>query len=348
MHSTHALTFSLERLGPEIEEAFARLFPPEDGKTPELMRWRFDQSPAGRGWIATARDPSAGNVIVGVVAGNAVEMVAADERLRAFQAVDLVVDPAYRGRGAFSGLGRTLLDGAATEGGVMVWGFPNDNAQHAWFNRFGWLRFGTAPFMIRPIRTGYFLRRIAPFLGRVDIRVAGGSGLEPELISRFGDEFDELWKEFSSDIGCAAARTSEWFNWRFVDRPGTSYRNVVLRAQDGRLDAFVSTCLLEKHEGKILYVMEALGRSGGGSALTRLLKSEIGRAADLGAEVALAWCPEHAPNRASYRGAGFLPFPDRLRPVRIHFGAKLLTDNVPEQVRDGSRWYVSYLDSDNV
>jgi GNAT superfamily N-acetyltransferase len=342
------LEFSLERLSPEVEEAFLRLFPPEDGKSPERMRWRFEGSPAGPGWIATARDPAAGGRIIGVVAMNPVTMSARGSSIAAYQAVDLIVDPAYRGRGVFLGLGRALLDGAAERGGVMVWGFPNDNAQHAWFNRFGWRRFGTAPFMIRPIRTGYFLRRLGRFLGKLDFRIAGGRPAGGERVERFGSDFDELWNKVAPDLGCAAARSSEWLNWRFVDRPGSDYRNVVSRGPGGRVTAFVSTCLLDKHDGRILYVMEAMARAGGEKALSDLLRSEVARAADAGAEVALAWCPPDARNRPTYRKAGFLPFPDRLRPVRIHFGAKLLGETLPAEVRDGRRWYVSYFDSDTV
>jgi hypothetical protein len=67
-----------------------------------------------------------------------------------------------------------------------------------------------------------------------------------------------------------------------------------------------------------------------------------------GADAVLSWCPATAPNRAAYRRAGFLPFPDRLRPIRIHFGIKPLSPALPDAARQADSWYVSYLDSDTV
>lgn len=343
------LTYSFERLSPEIEQAFARLFPPEDGKTDKLLRWRFEKSPAGRGWIAVARDPKAGDAIVGTVAASSTDLVVWGAHLNAYQAVDLIVNPAYRGRGIFAGLAKTLLEGAEVEGAGIVWGFPNDNAAHGWFNRFGWLRFGTAPFMIRPIRTGYFLGRIARPLHKVNLRIVGKvAGNEPEIVKRFGDEFDRFWAACEPRLGCTVARGADALNWRFVDKPDARYRNVVVRGADGEIDAFVSTCILDKHDGRILYVMEALARPDSDGALSKLLRFEVARAADEGADVALTWCSPDAVPRRSLRGAGFRPFPDTLRPVRIHFGAKLLHDGLPAAVADGKRWYVSYFDSDTV
>jgi hypothetical protein len=62
----------------------------------------------------------------------------------------------------------------------------------------------------------------------------------------------------------------------------------------------------------------------------------------------LAWCPKNALNRAAYRRAGFLPLPDMLRPAEIHFGARALLPDAASVVPDGSKWYLSYLDSDTV
>lgn len=40
--------------------------------------------------------------------------------------------------------------------------------------------------------------------------------------------------------------------------------------------------------------------------------------------------------------------PDKLRPVEIHFGARALAPEAAAALRDGSVWYLSYLDSDTV
>ena len=345
------LAYSFERLSEELEAAYARLYGEEAGeKSPERLRWRFRDAPGGEGWFAIARDAHAGGTIVGFVGITASELAGGGEAVAAYQAVDLIVDPAYRGRGVFAALGKTLLDGAAGEGGAMVWGFPNDNAAPAWFGRFSWLRFGTAPFLVRPLRSGYFLRRLASPLGRADVRLVGKARKPHGLraIERFGAETDALWRAFGAGLDWAAERDSRWLNWRFADRPQSAYRSVGLGDGEGSLRALVTSCVLDKHGGRIFYVMEALARPGEERALAALLRHELARAADSGADAALAWCPKRAPNRAAYRRAGFLPLPERLRPVRIHFGAKPLAEKLPAAALEGERWYVSYFDSDTV
>jgi GNAT superfamily N-acetyltransferase len=336
----------------EIAEAIGRLFVEDAAeKTPVRLRWRFEAAPHGTGAFAIARDTQAGGRIVGLVGGTGSRLSAGGAVVETWQAVDLMVDSAYRGRGIFSALGKAFLEGSAAGGQRMVWGFPNENAAVGWFGRFAWTRFGTAPFIIRPLRTGYFLRRLAPALGRIDLPLMSHRSKPDgrlQVIDRFGPEADRLWARFSRRIGCGSVRDAQWLNWRLLDRPDTDYRTVAA-LEGGEMRAFVSSCLLEKHGGRIFYVMEAM--SGGeedDALLTALLRHEVARAARLGAEVALAWCPTSAPTRSAYRRAGFLTFPERLRPVTIYFGAKPLDDQLPAELRQGDKWYVSYLDSDTI
>jgi GNAT superfamily N-acetyltransferase len=336
----------------EVAEALRRLFPEDAAeKTSPRLRWRFEAAPGGRGAFAIARDSEAAGRIIGIVGGTASLVATKGASIPTWQAVDLVVEAAYRGRGVFSKLGKAFLEGAAEGGTRIVWGFPNENAAHGWFGRFGWLRFGTAPFMIRPLRTGSFLRRLARPLGAIDvplIRARPTGKLELRVIEQFGPEVDRLWARFSGRIGCGAVRDAEWLNWRLMNRPGTVYRTVGA-FQGSEMRAFVSSRVLDKHGARIFYVMEAMsGAEEDDPQLAELLRHEAARAAGLGAEVALAWCPVSAPNRHVYRKAGFINFPERLRPITIHFGAKFLDNQLPAELRRADQWYVSYLDSDTI
>jgi hypothetical protein len=68
--------------------------------------------------------------------------------------------------------------------------------------------------------------------------------------------------------------------------------------------------------------------------------------ADGGADALLAWCLPSSPNFSAYLRASFLPLPQRLRPVELHFGVRAFGPNVEAIVANRSRWYISYLDSD--
>jgi len=341
------IDYSFEQLSVEIEDAIARLFPDDaQEKSPARLRWRFRDNPHGAGWFAVARNSGR---IVGMIGLSATRICSGSEAVAAYQVVDVIVDPESRGQGLFKGLGRTVLEGAAAVGARMVWGFPNDQAAPGWFGRFGWLRFGTAPFIVRPLRSGYFLGRLAPPLARLDVplaRAPRGSLAAIDEVERFTESFNKL--AAGERYPCSVGRDAAMLNWRLCDRPDSHYRKVALLGADGEPAALVVSCVLNKHDGRIFYVMEALAAPGAEASLVRLLGHEICRAAAAGADAALAWCPRGAANRAAYRRSGFLFLPDRLRPITIHFGAKPLSDDLPAAVLEGKNWYLSYLDSDTV
>jgi GNAT superfamily N-acetyltransferase len=347
-----SIAYHFGPLSTQIEEAYQRLFH-EDGemKSPERLRWRFKDAPHGLGYFATAHDTAADDRIVGIIGLIPTQLLLNGSKEHTFQAVDLIVDPAYRGKGIFSGLGRTLFEGAESLGAPLVWGFPNENAAPTWFGRFSWHQLGTAPFMMKPLRSGLFLRRLRPALRRrFDFPLSSRGGRElPEIreVERFGPEAGELWSAFAREVGCTLDRSADLLNWRLIDQPESSYRNVG-GYEGGALRALVSTTLMRKHNSNICYVMEALSAPGDVPLLGRVLRAEIVRAAREGADLALAWCPPGAPNRAAFRRAGFLRFPDWLRPIKIYFGAKVLDERVAPVAGRRESWYISYVDSDTI
>ena len=166
-----AISYSIKAFGPEIVEAYQRLFlNPADDQDVARLVWRFEQGPHGPGLFAVARDNEARNQIIGMIALLATRIRIGASTSLAYQAIDTVVDPVYRDRRVFVSLGRVAQDGALHQGEVL-WGFPNPNAAPGWFGRLGWKDFGTVPFLFRPLRTGFFLRKLHSSLGNIDIRM---------------------------------------------------------------------------------------------------------------------------------------------------------------------------------
>lgn len=341
-----AMTYELVPFGPEIEAAYARLF--GGNKTGEMLRWRFEANPHGKGYFAIARE---NGEIAGMIALIATKLSVGGRVCQAFQAVDTIVSPEARGKFLFVRMAQAIYEGAGQLDAELLWGFPNAQAARGWFGRLGWTRFGAVPFVARPLRTGYFMRRLSRALGWIDLPLRGPGGRRPKgfcAIDRFGDDSRDLCDAFNAETGCALHYSPEFLNWRVIDCPSADYRTVGDRGPDGRLRAMVSSIVLEKHGARIFYLMEAISARSDHGRLRRLLKHELAEAIRDGAELALAWNPSTAPNAPVLRRTGFLPLPERFRPIEIHFGARPLTDRVDAALMDGKGWYLSYLTSDTV
>ena len=344
-----ATEYAVVPFGPDIEAAYARLFPDQsDDKSPEMLRWRFEANPHGQGQFAIAREDGR---IVGMIALVATRLSCDGKRYDAVQAIDTIVAPEARGKFLFVRMAQAIYKHAEDMDAVLLWGFPNALAARGWFGRLGWERFGMVPFVVRPMRTGYFLRRAAPALGWINLPLGGLPGLrsaEAPIVERFGEESRELCNRFNEETGCALEYSPEFLNWRLIDCPHTSYRSVADYAPDGRMRAMVSSIILDKHGARIFYLMEPMSARSDAKYLRKLLKNEIARATRAGAEIGLGWNMEGAPNSRAVRRTGFFPLPERFRPVEIYFGARPLQEDVAPGLMDGSRWYLSYLNSDTV
>jgi GNAT superfamily N-acetyltransferase len=348
-----AINYQIRPYDKRIAAAYPRLFSDDvSEKTPARLAWRFRSNPHGEALFATAEDMDVNGQLAGIIALMPTRLRISGGRLvSCVQAMDTVVGDGYRGHGVFVKLGQAIYADLPSYGPIAVWGFPNANAAPGWFGKLQWNRFGTVPFLFRPLRSGYFARRASPALHWLDIPLISRAALRlPSYrdISQFDDRATALWRDFSTTIGCAVDRSADWLNWRLFDRPESNYS--VTGDFDGNegLKAFVASCVLEKHGGRICYVMEAMSGRGHASSLSTLIRSALVSAAKEGAEIALAWCPRGAPNRAAYLAAGFLPLPDRLRPLEINFGSKTLTPEAPDAIAEAQAWYLSYLDSDTV
>ena len=75
-----------------------------------------------------------------------------------------------------------------------------------------------------------------------------------------------------------------------------------------------------------------------------------------GTDAVLAWNFFHSANHPAFRSAGFMSFPESLRPIELHFGVRVL-DNSSTPTADSTNktglvkresWYLSYCDSDTV
>ena len=256
-----------------------------------------------------------------------------------FQAIDSFVSENMRGKGIFTKLAWAYEEYATQLGADLFWGFPNINAAPAWFHKLDWQNHGQVPFLIKPLRAGFFCRKFGLSID-FPLSFAKDQNLRP--ITSIGNWGDYLWEFVSGNIKVGRVRDKEYLNHRLFNCPQSDRYRVVTNADINR-PVILASRQEEKHGGKIAYLMEALG----GSDLEEILMSELGYLRLMGAELVLAWAFPWSPNYKILRRAGFLPLPARFRPINIWLGSKSKTEHAKSSEKK-ENWYLSYLDSDTV
>lgn len=333
------LTYAVEELDESLEAAYRRLLPEQDEVNGQgKLDWRFRRNPHGRGRLAVARDREGD--VVGLTAYIPARIVFDGGEAIGWQALDSVVAPEARGLGVFTRLGRTFRAGLPENGAQAIWGFPNANAAPAWFGKLDWTRLEPPPFLVRPLRSGWLTRKLGL---KTDLRLTLMRDSGAPLIEGFGPAFDEAARTGAIGGGPGVLRDAAYLNWRLMSCPWTQYRVVGEGGPTGA-PSWMASVRAEKHGGSIAYV---LGLEGPDRRIGDLLRAELGRLADQGCEMALAWAAPWTAPYAAFRRCGFTPLPERLRPVVLHFGAWAASPGAAALTRPRA-WRLAYADSDTI
>lgn len=307
-------------------------------KSRELLDWHYLGRPGGA-YVAlahTGADPL--ETAVAAYSAFPVPFRAGGREGSAIQSFDTLTLPSHRGRGLFVRLASMAYDLAAESGELAVFGFPNDQSVHGFSSRLCWQVFGQVPFLARPIGTRY-LRRRAGLRRRVP---CSGEPVNPadacQLIrSRIPDGE-------SKGRSVGVQPTDEYLRWRLA-RPGASYRAHVHDGSGGRAVAVVEAA--HKHGAALAYLMW-VGGSADDSAVRGAVRAAMAGAKHQGLDLCLAWSLPGDPLRPVLRKAGFLPLPDRVRPIELNFGVRVFDSSLTDVLSDVRNWRISYLDSDTV
>jgi hypothetical protein len=270
----------------------------------------------------------------------------------AAQSLDTMVDERYRGYGLFIRLARSVYERMTSEGVPFVFGFPNRNSFPGFISKLAWQSLDPVPFLFRPMSLGYVVSKFSPRLGRMlrfRLPVLGTARLT-SLLEELppAEQIDSLWIAFSKLVSVARIRDHEFLANRFSNHPRAVYR---YRAAylDGRLVGLAVYCIELKHGGRIGYLMELMCDPAHARYADVLISDTLRDMRDEACDGVLAWCFEHSPYRRALLRKGFLPIPERIRPVELHIGFRPLSvDHCPPELSRRESWYISYSDSDTV
>jgi predicted acetyltransferase len=120
------------------------------------IQWTHQKNPLGINAIYYAIHQ---NDIAAIYAAMPVVFNINSKEMPVLQSIDTITDLDHRGKGLFPKLATKLYDDAASNGFAFVYGFPNQNSASGFYNKLQWKSFGEAPFLIKPLRISFFIKK---------------------------------------------------------------------------------------------------------------------------------------------------------------------------------------------
>ncbi len=324
-------------------------------KSLQLLKWFHQKNLPGIQSICYA--VTNGKEIAAIYTYLPVKLKLMDEKVIAMQSFDTLTDYRHRGRGLFIKLASRLEKEESEKQIELVYGFANENSVHGFINKLGFTYFGDVPFLIKPFRIGYFIKKI--FFKRTPEIVESVCLIDApqkltlknniiiEEFKKFDEDYDKLWEKIKIDIPIGINRDSEYMNWRYVEKPGENYKLYGLY-KNRVLEAIIIFALKNKHDGKIGYLMEILHAPESEKEGLQLLKFGNTILRRNKADLTLAWCLPHSYNYSCHKRSGFYKFPEKFRPLKLSMIVKKLNTVREKEIYNIKNWFFSYSDSDTV
>lgn len=323
-----------------------------NAKNETHIKWQFFENPVNKQFVSIAVDAEKKKTAA-IYAIFPVSFKVGSESLVGSQSLDTITDVDYRGQGLFIKLAKEVYQKAADDKVCLVYGFPNGNSIHGFAKKLDWHVLDPVPFLIKPLRTQYFSKKISllKWLPNFSIPLSNLSkNTKLKLVqeNKFPKEVDSLWTIFSKHFEVALNRNHAYLNWRYIDKPDENYKITHCYADNNDYLGFVVYVTKDKHEGKIGYLMELIYDTKRPEVAAQLMNHAIQEMNKEKADCILSWCLEHSPNYAVHKKRGFFKLPEKLRPIELHFGASSFNTKYDDLIYNRANWYLSYSDSDTV
>lgn len=321
-------------------------------KKETIIRWQFLENPVAKTYVDIAVDKLTEEVAA-IYAIFPVRFKLEDKVVIGSQSLDTITDVNHRGKGLFINLAKSVFQKAKNDDVKFVYGFPNGNSIYGFEKKLEWSVLDPVPFLIKPLRTSYFTKKV-PFFGwlpNINL-VRKKNARNPQFIIKkirsFPQEVDKIWESFSNVIAVGIQRDKAYLTWRYVNKPEENYQILHAYSKEGIYLGFVVYTVKEKHNGKIGYIMELIYDPITPKIGKLLLEYAVNEINLSKADCVLSWCLSHSPNYHSYKSIKFFNMPEKLRPIELHFGARSFDKDYEAIILNRKNWYLSYSDSDTV
>lgn len=321
-------------------------------KNIKKVEWQFFENKLPNDFVVIAKD-SVKSRTAGIYAMSPVNFQINGDTFLGAQSLDTITDINYRGKGMFTNLANLSYKKGEEKGLRLVYGFPNGNSIHGFSKKLAWQVLDPVPFLIRPLNTKYFTKKIkyTRWIPNINLSMfIGKSNPSNNIVEEFSfpEQVNLLWNNFSEHIKVSVKRDKSYLDWRYIKKPNENYKILHSYDKNNNYQGFIVYCIKEKHDGIIGYIMELIYEPSKTEVGVELLKKAIEDIKDKKADTILTWCFDFSPNYMAFKKCNFFNLPEKLRPIELHFGARIFDSKDQNIIIERANWYLSYSDSDTV
>jgi GNAT superfamily N-acetyltransferase len=193
-----------------VSELIVRMSDDEGGlrlrdKSADYYRWMYEQNPAGRAVVYSAR---LGERIVASFAVAPKTFEVDGQRVIVGKTMDMFTDPEWQGQGLMRICTDAVFREAAAAGIPGWYVTPSVNSYPIFTSRWGYRE---------EFSLIYRLRVLRPRLLRRRLRLPAGTAVRE--VANFDDAATDLWERVRSSYRVAQVRDAAYLNWRYVENP---------------------------------------------------------------------------------------------------------------------------------
>ena len=312
----------------------------------ELINWQYVDCPVGAHVSIAHLQGSVNEKPVALYAVFKNRMLIKGKPVFGAQSFDTLTNSEFRGRGLFKTLASEIHENMSSHGIELIYGVPNGSSYQGFQKYLNWSLLDPLPMLARPIGFRYFLVRAKLRKSKLE-PTSGGSVSFGTHVEEVPEDVSDLFSRSISENHTGVIRDYEYLTWR-LSRPGATYQLFEHRDGSGKLIAFAVYELVMKHGCCLGYLMEVIVDRNHEDAGKILLKSMVKEMRSRGADLVFGWASASSTLRRLLKRSWFIPFPEKLRPIELHFGYRANNPAIHQSLLNQSSWSISYLDSDTV
>ena len=313
--------------------------------------WKFRDNPAGFPLIGVAVQDSK---IIGHISLNAVQAFVKGQRIRAAQAVDVMVNTKCRGGRVITQVADLCTEQLESGYATFSFGFPLPRFQIFTRRILGWIEVGKVPQLVKLVNAAFVARSSLRGRSRLQ-RCVRGLGQAVALgwrrrkiednqkppvtrLTDFDSRLDRLWEDTASGFQIAVVRDRRYLSWRYAHPDYVIYAV----AEPDRMHGFVVLRTLIDEGWRIGCIADVLARDV--DTARRLLRTAVAHFYREKVDLVRCWMLGHSPYYTILRRLGFIPRPNPYKlVVRTH------SPSVPLSfLLEPTHWYVTLGDTDGI